>query len=307
MSLRINDSERSGPDRLTRTTKKKENECYIHIPCEILLQPDPDAVNVVRLVMCTIFAGNPEARFMDAAYEALCFFQRPMPHILLVYRSDGGNGKSARAILRDSVFAGHHMIMGPDMFQVPEEFRKQGCHYAAALAATIQEFQAGVPLVEDVFKSWISGAYLSCRPLFGKSTEKYRWANVGKWLEINNNTFPSINGDPDDIHSLKAYWRRLRVLLLAASFSGVAADLNVEGRVFKDNTMLTSILESPKIRHAYHVCQLLPFIQRHTAEECRHALLHPSEQVMANTKETVRQMAAGGAQPEHLFQDRSIS
>ena len=75
---------------------------------------------------------------------------------MLVFQGDGGDGKSLRTLLRDNVFAGRHQSLSSDILQVPEEFRKQGCNFAAVLALTIQECQGGLPLQEHVFKSLIS-------------------------------------------------------------------------------------------------------------------------------------------------------
>eukprot|EP00959_Pyramimonas_sp_CCMP1952_P423684 8874891-Pyramimonas_sp.AAC.1 len=60
--------------------------------------------------------------------------------------------------------------MGSNNFQVEEEFRKQGCHFAQARCLIMSECAAGKPLQESVVKNFISGAKLPCRPDFGAET-----------------------------------------------------------------------------------------------------------------------------------------
>ena len=78
--------------------------------------------------------------------------------------------------------------------------------------ATLQENNAGVPWIEDVVKRFLSGEYIACRALFGKSTELFSWARCVKYLEWNR-TYPSIRGDWRNMQSLRAWWRRLVAVL----------------------------------------------------------------------------------------------
>ena len=52
---------------------------------------------------------------------------------------------------------------------VEEEFRKQGGQFAHARAITLQECAGGVHLLEDMFKKFVSGEELACRPNYGES------------------------------------------------------------------------------------------------------------------------------------------
>jgi hypothetical protein len=134
--------------RLRRVPKRRENACYLHIPCKIILAADPDAVKLIRIVLCTTFAGNEEARFIDAAYEALFFFQRVMPQIALLYDSDGGNGKSARTVLRGNCMGDLHAVVSPEVLQVPEEADVPLCQvpwYYTAGVPSWRAFHRGCP------------------------------------------------------------------------------------------------------------------------------------------------------------------
>eukprot|EP00959_Pyramimonas_sp_CCMP1952_P133832 2798744-Pyramimonas_sp.AAC.1 len=99
-------------------------------------------------------------------------------------------------------------------FQKPEEFRKQGCHFAHARLTTVQECSPGTPLEEDVWKCFVTGGFLACRPLFGKTTAYFHWLKCGKFWECNQ-IFWEIQGNPHNVQSQKSFWRRLRALQLA--------------------------------------------------------------------------------------------
>ncbi len=98
---------------------------------------------------------------MDACMEALCFVGKTLPQKMIMFIGNGGDGKSMRTLLRNNVFGGQHRVISPEAFQVAEEFRKQGCHFAFAACMTIQECNAGVALVEDVWKKCVSGEELA--------------------------------------------------------------------------------------------------------------------------------------------------
>ena len=94
---------------------------------------------------------------MDMAAEALILYDQPSPQVALIMTGDGGNAKSAKAVLRANVFGSQHSYLSSEVLQVPEEFRKQGKHFARARVATLQDSQAGVPWVEDVVNMFLSG------------------------------------------------------------------------------------------------------------------------------------------------------
>ena len=119
------------------------------------------------------------------AAEALVWYDVPSPQIGLIMTGDGGNAKSAKAALRANMLGEHHHFVSSGALQVPEEFRKQGKHFARARAATVQENQGGVPWIEDVVKRWLSGEYVACRALFGKSTDLFSWIRCLKYFEWN--------------------------------------------------------------------------------------------------------------------------
>eukprot|EP00959_Pyramimonas_sp_CCMP1952_P300762 6291379-Pyramimonas_sp.AAC.1 len=77
---------------------------------------------------------------------------------MIVLLSDGGNGKSAKSKLRASVFGQSCKYVGSSCFQVEEEFREQGCHFAQARCLIMSECTAGKPLQESVVENFVSGA-----------------------------------------------------------------------------------------------------------------------------------------------------
>lgn len=206
---------------------------------------------------------------------------------------NGGDGKSARTILRDNVFAGHHKIVGPDVFQKPDEFRIQGCHFANAKCITTQECLAGSPMMEDVWKNFVSGGKLAVRPLYGKSTEWVRWSKCGKFWE-NNRTFPSIKGDYRKMDKLKSFTRRLIALELSSSFTTNPECVDVGRKVFEDDPGLTDFLAGDGARLAYIKRFLIPFIKKFSPQQCIAAMLDPPERVKQTTRRVVGQMANGG-------------
>eukprot|EP00959_Pyramimonas_sp_CCMP1952_P188562 3943454-Pyramimonas_sp.AAC.1 len=159
----------------------------------------PDwAVDEVKLFLTTTFAGCPEARKLDMAVEALVMHNVDMPRVQLLITGNGGNAKSARTPLRGNVRGPMHKEMSALAFQKPEEFRKQGCQFAHAKLIAVQECSPGVPLEEDVWKCFVAGGFLACRPLFGKTTAYYHWLKCAKFWECNQ-VFWKIHGSPQNV------------------------------------------------------------------------------------------------------------
>ena len=148
-------------------------------------------------------------------------------------------------------------------------------------------------MMEDVWKKFISGEKLACRPLFGKTTEDYQWNRCGKWWECNF-AFPSIKGDPADLPSLKSFWRRLVVLELASNFASDVSQIDIEKRVFAEDAALTEFIQSGEAKLCYLQHHLIPFMQTHGPNECKAILRNPPEDIVRNTKRVVSMMANGG-------------
>ena len=284
--------EGSADERFRSVKKSPSNNCYLGVPVSLDYKPSWQHEEEMRLFLCTSFAGNPEGRRMDMAAEALVWYDVPSPQIGLIMTGDGGNAKSAKAALRANVLGEHHHFVSSDVLQVPEEFRKQGKHFARARAATVQENQGGVPWIEDVVKRWLSGEYVACRALFGKSTDLFSWLRCVKYFEWNR-TYPSIRGDWRNMHSLRSFWRRLAVIELGAVFTSDPSKVNVDGKVFHEKD-LTAFLESPEARLVYIRSYLIPFMQKYNAEKCRQILKNPSAEVVEATQRVAAQMANGG-------------
>ena len=256
---------------------KHPSHCYFFIPIEMGATA-PDWVHEeLRPRLCTSYAVNDAGREIDQCLEALAWMDQIAPPIEVEYTGNGGNAKSARTVLRNNVFSGHHKIIPPEVFQKPDEFRIQGTHFAFAKAATVQERQPGLPLLEDLWKRYISGERLACRFLFGKSTTLYQWLRCIKFREFNKGS-PSIKGDPARLDLLRAFIRRVVVIELTATFSSDPDKVSIEDGVFEECSYIQDVI--------------IPTIQGYTAEMCR-----PPESVKENGRRFVAQMANGGIDP----------
>ena len=229
---------------------------------------------------------------MDLAAESLVWYDMEAPQVSLVMTGDGGNSNSAKAIIRTNLMGQHHSFISSEVLQTPDEFRKQGKHFARSRAGTLQENQAGVPWTEDVAKRFLGCEYIACTPLFGKSTKMFRWNKTLKWIEWNR-TYPSIRGDWRNIRGLRSFWRRLAAIELGAVFTSDPSLVNINGRVFPEKE-LTEFLESPEARLIYTKSYLIPFMQKHTADEARDMLKNHSADAVKATQRIVVQMANGG-------------
>eukprot|EP00959_Pyramimonas_sp_CCMP1952_P163589 3420019-Pyramimonas_sp.AAC.1 len=109
---------------------------------------------------------------------------------------------------------------------------------------------------------------MACRPLFGKTTQYYRWLTCAKFWETNRQ-FPRINGDYKRFHELRSIWRRLRVVLLKSAFTSNPGSIDVDEAVFREDADLMAFLEGDQTRLAYIKFFLWPFIQEYTASRCR--------------------------------------
>ena len=259
--------------------KGLENNCYFGIPMSVCVEPAGDVVDKLQLILCTSYAGQDAGRDVDMANQALCYMSKPIPPVIEFQIGTSGNAKSASTILKNNVMGGHHSTFSPTTFQILEEFRKQGGQVAFARSLTVQECKSEYALIEDEFKKWVPGERIACRPLFGKSTKYYKWNLCAKVWEMNT-TFPSICGDPKRLDQLRSFLRRIRVVEMKAAFSSDPTKTSVEGMVFREDATLAEFLDSAEVRLAYTKCYVHPFIEQHTAEQCRDILLNPAPEII---------------------------
>lgn len=205
-------------DIVSTLAKSPSNDCYFDVPIELSTKIDDETRKKLRLFLATVYAGNPEVRRINLALESLVWFGKELPQKMIIVRGNGGDGKSAYSTLRSSVFGENHYFVGPSVFEQEEEFRKQGLGFASARFLTVQECNGGSFLQEAVFKSFIGGEKIPCRPNYAKNTEYFSWERCGKVWEMNMSA-PRVNGDPNNIASLKSYIRRLIVCEMESSFT----------------------------------------------------------------------------------------
>jgi hypothetical protein len=289
-------------DRLEQKNKTPENDCYIHMPCSLAYKPSDANVERLRRFMATTFAGHPESRLIDASMEALCLFGRPMPHRIVILMGPGGDGKSLRSMLRHNMFGTGHRFMNPQALQKDDEFRLQGSQFGNVKAVTIQECKGGAPLIEDVFKLFIDGGLLGCRPNYGEETKYLSWAHTGKYWETNL-ILPSIHGNPEDIKKLKSWWRRILVCHIDSAYTANPAEINARERVFAEDCSLPTFLQSCEARFIYTTKYLMRFIRKNSAEKCISNLQSPPQIVKDDSIKAVQQMANGGLRPFEAYAD----
>lgn len=284
--------------------KEKKNQCYFFIPTKVFYKPDTVVREKLRHFLATGFAGSPHERTLDMAMEALAFMGETVPQVQLFMTGKGGNSKTAKTILRENVFAGHHHAATSDIFQKHDEFRIQGSHFSHVRVLTVQETEAGRPLFEGTWKQFVSGQALPCRKLYGKETHYYAWDRAAKYWETNW-AFPSIQGDPANIASLKSFWRRIIVLEMGSSFTSCASEEDPEKKVFKEEAELTSILQSGDARLCYIMYHLKPFMAKYGPDDCRRLLLDPPAAIRQKSKRVVATMANGGVDVPEGWEDES--
>jgi hypothetical protein len=289
----------SGVTRITQLRTSPANNCYAHVPMQLSFKPSDHSRKLMRLFLATTFAGNSDGLLLDMCMEALSVGSGPLPQKMIVMQGPGGDGKSLRSILRHNVFAGMHKFMTPNVFEQDDEFRKQGGQFAHSLCVTFQECNGGVCLLEEIFKKFVSGEELACRPNYGTTTQYYMWDECAKFWEMNLIT-PAIKGSPDDLKKLRSWLRRIIVVVYKSTYSGAASELDVDGRIFREDSSLKMFLASPEARCVYFKYHLLPFIEQHSQADCVNALSVPPAGVKADTDRFVQQMANGGLRPyEH--------
>ena len=283
--------------RVYQVPKSRTNRAYLRIPVSLAYQPPEADVVRLRKFLATYYAGNEECQEMDMSMEALSTEGKATPPCFLVTTGDGEDGKSLRTLLRSNYFGNAHVIISPKCFQVDDELRKQGKHFAHARAATVPECNPGDPLIEDEMKSFAGNGQVACRPLFGKLTEYFCWIYCGKWWELNK-AFPSIRVSSKDRRALRSFIRRFRVRTVSSSYTNDESKLDAEGKVFLDDPDLPEFLVGESARYIYAKMLLLPFLMRTTARACFDKIKNPSEAVMEATLQFVLQMANGGMQPD---------
>ena len=131
-AIRIADDETDKDLRITQIAKSKDNLCYFGIPMCLTSDARGWVVDEPALLLTISYAAADHGREMDTAYEALSWMDQPTPPVIVMLTGAGGNSKSARTILRNNVFAGHHRLLPFGVLQVNQEFRKQGGGFAFA-------------------------------------------------------------------------------------------------------------------------------------------------------------------------------
>eukprot|EP00973_Karenia_brevis_P017272 2370772-Karenia_brevis.AAC.1 len=125
-STMLIDDTKIGNARVTQIKKQVSNNCYVFLPFELGAVVPEWVLVELRIMLCTSFAGAADARRIDIAYESLAYMDEIMPPVEIVYVGNGGNSKTARSLLRNSVFKNVHSYVAAECFQKPDEFRKQG-------------------------------------------------------------------------------------------------------------------------------------------------------------------------------------
>jgi hypothetical protein len=297
--VQIDDS-KAGNARVVSVPKSPLRNCYFHMECELgLVVPDWAKQRLQEtLVLC--WANNEESWKVDTAYESLAWMNQLIPPVANLLYGDGGNSKSARTLLRANVWGDHHKTISPTVFQVPEEFRKQGCHFSSARVGTVQEVAPGQPVMEPELKKVISGEFIACRPLYGKTTTNYRWNRMALWWEFNS-AFFKLAGDPNDLPALRAWTRRFNALKYLATFSSDPTKIDIDNLVFPESSDLAIFLESPYARVEFIWSVLIPWVKQHTAQQSREIVMNPPEVIKNQTRRVVATMANGGIEVPESF------
>lgn len=127
---------------LDQVPKSRENNCNVHIPIELTIEPAVADVDRLRQFLTTTNAGNVDGKLLDASMEALASYNIPVPQKMLIMRGKGGDGKSARSHLRHVVFAGSDQYMSPSVFEIDQEFRRHGGQFRMLAASRFRSARA---------------------------------------------------------------------------------------------------------------------------------------------------------------------
>ena len=277
--------------KLVQVPKSRDNNCYIHIPVTLGNKPSDDDLARLRRVLCTGYAGQPYERNAVTAMECLALAGRPMPQLCVVMRGRGRNTKSGLSKLRAAVMGSGHKFVPASVLHVPEEMRKQLLHFSQARCITIKECKGRVWLEEDVTKNLFGRDELDARLLFGRETKMFALDTCAIFWEMNM-VPPRIMGDPTNVDSLESWWRRFLICDFESSFTSSAEKVAPEDRIFQNDYTLAPFLKSGSAALTYLRYFVLPFMERHTEEDCVRILEEPPESVLQKSKDFVVWMAS---------------
>ena len=276
---------------LSQVAKSRSNDCYIHIPVSIGYRPADADIQRLRRVICTGYAGQDYERKAIWAMESLALAGRGMPQICIVLRGRGRNTKSSMSKIRASVLGSGHKFVPSSVLHVPEEMRKQLLHFSQARCITIKECKGRVRLEEDVTKNLFGRDELDARLLFGRETKMFALEHCAMFWEMNM-VPPRISGDPTDVAGLESWWRRCLICDMNSSFTSNMANVAPEDRVFATDPTLPRFLKSGTAALVYLRYFLLPFMKRHSEDDCLHIIEDPPESVLQKSKDFVVDMAS---------------
>jgi len=158
---------------------------------------------------------------------------------------------------------------------------------------TIQECLGGAPLLEDIFKKWVSGDLVETRPNYGVETVYYAWDRCAKFWEMNL-IVPTIHGDPSKPKTLESWTRRFLVVEMHGTFVGTEDEVDIDAKTFQGDPELRTFFQSGEAAYIYLTQLLFPFMSKNSREQCYAYLDKPPAPLCDSTLRFVSKMANGG-------------
>ena len=167
------------------------------------------------------------------------------------------------------------------IFQKPEEFRIQGINIRNKQVIGMDEMNRGMNIEEDVLKSVLSGSPQCVRPLHSRETFMISW-EVCFWIWcFNTNDCPVIKNALGQAHA-----RRWRGVCLNSNFTSDIQEVDVEKKIPQRGDELKVFLESGLAALIFWRYILAPWVRdpdtskiQRSPNDCRHAILNPSDKV----------------------------
>ena len=155
---------------------KRDADVYHRLPYPIKLGVDPEHADEVRKYLISYYAGNMQSEMMERAMEAIAFMG--VGHGLdkiLVVRDQGRRGKTARSVLRRTVFGDRARQLSGSILTKDDEARKQLSQHMYAKIMDFDEFSSR----DDptcVVLTFSSETSIFIRRPYGKEVDQINWS-----------------------------------------------------------------------------------------------------------------------------------
>ena len=266
------------------------NNVYEKVPYALKAVVDDEVATVVRKYLISYYAGNKQTEMMERALEAIAYLglAEGLDKVLVI-KDTGRKGKTARAVLRKTVFGTRASQVGPGILTVDDEARKQLSQHLFARLIDFDEFSSRDTIIRTILCQLSGSSPVFLRKPFGKETDQINWRWPSLLLILSLNCVPRIDSSTGE-----ALTGRIRVVdRCDVRFTDKQEDVDIQNCVFPVDYKTRKILAEPMAGGYYMEWYLRRFVKHHTFDAAMNYINHPPDVVMRASKAFLEEADSG--------------